>query len=402
MASRSKEVNLFGVIERLADGDVARTAVRLEQDRCLHGRARLSDCSACLELCPSGAIHSGRPPSLAEVACVRCRACLPACPAGAYQAADEVTPLLQAAAQQPGTTLELICSFHPAPEMGAAEIDTAVRIEGCLAGLGNGALVALAALGLRQVVLRTEACGGCPLGALHSVISRQVEQVRQLLVAWELAAVVRCGNAASDPELVQRRLRRSGSVTYSRRKLFRLGAEAESELPLPPWLAVALSEEQSSPPSANHRLLLAALDHLNRSWPQAPPSLAGLGLGSLTVAADPCTACGTCARICPTAALTFEERDNRFRLTLAARQCIACGLCAQVCTPHAIELNTAPAYYQLFNELGPLVLAAGALSRCQRCNGFFAARPDRHLCGICALRPDSPFTSPLPPGRGDE
>jgi energy-converting hydrogenase A subunit P len=393
-------VNLFGIIEGLA-ADPEHTGVRLEQDRCLHGRARLAECTACLELCPARAIDAGRPPSLDRAVCVRCRACLPACPAGAYQAADALTPLLQVAAQQPGTTLELICSFHPAPETGAAEIDTAVRVEGCLAGLGNGVLVALAALGLRQVVLRTEACGGCPLGELHSVIGRQVEQARHLLVAWELAGVVRCGDAASDQEPVQRRLRRSGSVTYSRRRLFRLGAEAESELPLPSWLAAALTGEQSSPPSANHRLLLAALDHLNRRWPQAPPSLAGLGLGSLTMADDQCTACGTCARICPTAALAFEEKDSRFRLTLAGRHCIACGLCVQVCTPRAMELNTSPSYYQLFNELGPLVLAAGALSRCHRCNGFFAARPDQHLCGICALRHESPVTSRLPPGRRD-
>jgi formate hydrogenlyase subunit 6/NADH:ubiquinone oxidoreductase subunit I len=405
-------VNLLGIIEKLAADDPERTGVRLQQDCCLHARARLSGCTACLDICPTAAIQGEvpaegdgpaqspravRPPFLNEVACVRCRACLPLCPTGAYRAADQLADVLQIASLHTGTGLELLCSFHPEPSTGPAQPGVAVQVRGCLAGLGNGLLLSLAVLAGGPITLRTETCTECPLTGLHDTILGQVEQTRQLLNTWQLAGLIGCTGSHPAENGVARPLHQLGTRTYSRRKLF--GFAANNETSLPPWLAAALAGEPSNQPATNQRLLMASLEQLNRCWPQSPPSLAGLGLASLHVDEEACTACGTCARICPTAALQFEANENRFRLTLSAQQCIACELCARVCTPGAIKVETAPSYYQLFNELGPLVMVEGVLDRCRRCNGPYAARPGHSLCALCSIRRDNPFASSRPSTR---
>jgi ferredoxin len=412
-------VNLLGIIEKLAADDPERTGVKLQPDRCLHGRARLSGCTACLDVCPTAAIQSERPidgdrppradlppaqgsrvrrpPSLNEAACVRCRACLPACPTGAYRAIDQLATVLQAASDRPGAGLELLCSYHPEPASGPAHLGVAVQVRGCLAGLGNGLLLALAVLAPGAIVLRTEACADCPLTGLHGAILRHVEQARQLLHPWNQADLFSCTCNSPAETMVSRPLHQAGARTYSRRNLF--APAADNEMPLPPWLAAALAEGDGSQRPANQRLLVAALERLNQRWPQTPPSLAGLGLASLYVDEDACTACGTCARICPTAALQFEQKQNAFRLTVSAQQCIACELCARVCAPGAIKVETAPSYYYLFNELGPLVMAEGVLDQCQKCGGSYAARPEQSLCTVCSIRRDHPFAPSWPPAR---
>jgi len=53
-----------------------------------------------------------------------------------------------------------------------------------------------------------------------------------------------------------------------------------------------------------------------------------------------CTACGACAAVCPTAAVTMQENPAGFMVAcVAADQCISCGLCRKVCP--SIPENTA-------------------------------------------------------------
>ena len=65
---------------------------------------------------------------------------------------------------------------------------TGIRVRGCLAGLGVGTYLALAAMGLERIILRLDACEDCPWVSLQKVIQTQVElRPVKLLARWEKA-----------------------------------------------------------------------------------------------------------------------------------------------------------------------------------------------------------------------
>jgi len=52
---------------------------------------------------------------------------------------------------------------------------------------------------------------------------------------------------------------------------------------------------------------------------------------------EKCTHCGACITICPTDALTIEDR-NKMLVSFIENKCIACGLCITACPYRAMEL----------------------------------------------------------------
>lgn len=388
-------MNLLALIEQLAEAAASPAGVSLDAERCLHSRDKLSGCEACFTLCPTGAIEPGKPPTLNQEACIQCRACLPVCPAQAYQSADEIIPLLKQAMRIKGKRLELVCGPHPDEQMGLPDVSAAFLTRGCLAGLGAGAYLALLALGYDQIILRTDACADCPLGALHSKIEEQATAVQNLLHTWPQSGSLHITGPLNRASLVRRAIRLADTPPLSRRELFRLNKEQSSTTPA--WLEEG---EGGARPGANHRFITAALANLGRPDPAHPELvLDGLGLATIAVAADTCTACGVCARACPTNALHFiEEEPGVFRLSFAAPNCIGCELCAHVCLPEAITVDHAPSWQQLFATELPVTLLAGQLVSCERCSSRFFAREGQRYCAICELRRQDPFAFRLPPG----
>jgi ferredoxin len=391
-------MNLLALIEGLAAGDSVPTGVTLEAARCLHSWDKAAACTACFDICPVAAIRPDKPPLLDSERCIRCRACLPGCPVAAYQAADELAPLFKQAARLPGGRLELICGPHPYAELGPAGMTTAVLTRGCLAGLGSGAYLALAALGPSQLHLRTDACADCPLGSLQSEIEAQVAKAQQLLDHWPDTAVIHCTGELNKAQLISRPARPANRPALSRRELF--GLEAQQTRSLPHWLNEADETPDRKRPAPNHRLITAALAYLGQPDTEKPlPILDGLGLATITVAADKCTACGVCARACPTGALHFDEETEAdgFRLSLSVPDCVGCGLCDHVCLPEAIVVEPHLAWDQLFAGEKTRTLVAGPLAACERCSTKFWSKAGEPYCPICELRRQNPFASIVPP-----
>jgi ferredoxin len=64
---------------------------------------------------------------------------------------------------------------------------------------------------------------------------------------------------------------------------------------------------------------------------------------NIEVSPEKCTSCGTCARLCPTRAITVE---NDQPADINRELCVGCGSCASVCPADAITLE---------RELGPVI-----------------------------------------------
>lgn len=386
-------MNLASVAERVAALD--RATVTLDRQRCLHTLDRFSACQACLGICPAGAIRPGQPPVLDAQACQSCLACLPVCPTGAFGADDAVPALLECAARVEAPTLELVCQRHPRAAYGLSADGAAIRVRGCLAGLGVGALLALAALEVEQVVLRAEACGQCAWSSLAGQLAENVARAQQLLAPWGRPQRLRLV-AAAGTELVPRRVVEADNPPLSRRDLFRLAARRGQVV-----MARAMNETGTThgprPARERQRVLNALAALPARAAPAAADYPAGGGYALVTVSAA-CSACGACPRACPTGALRWECPDPAaYRLIFEPRLCNGCEACCHVCAAEAITVQAEPSFEAVYGVPAARVLSEGGLMRCQRCGAGTAVRPGKHLCPTCEFRSQNPFGArPLP------
>lgn len=122
------------------------------------------------------------------------------------------------------------------------------------------------------------------------------------------------------------------------------------------------------------------------------------GLCLLQVA-DSCTACGACARICPTGALEIAIDDEAFRLTVSPTACTGCAMCLHVCGPGALTRDASPTYTDIFESPGMHVLREGPVVRCLRCRVPFPAAAGSEYCAVCDFRRENPFGAFETPGR---
>jgi ferredoxin len=387
-------MNWLSTAERLAA--IYRSAVRYDPQACLCSRNRAAGCEACLGLCPSEAIQPGKPPALDPARCERCLACLPACPYAAYSADDSVLPLLTSAARIESPSLELVCERHPAPEQGFPD-GAAVRVRGCLAGLGAGALLALVSLGFERVRLRTDACPDCSWSGPAARLLDQVRLAGAVLEAYARAGALQAVEAAG--ELAVRPLWDAHNPPLSRRDLFRM---ASRQGQIAAARALVQESEAGQPHLGRERWRLnQAVSRLSAAAAPLDVSLAGLGFALLAVS-PACTACGVCGRACPTTALELREeaglreQAKQFELVFNPALCTGCGLCRETCAPGVLALDPDPSFLQVFG--GEITLRSGVLVSCERCGARIAARQDSQLCPLCEFRRKNPFGSRLPPG----
>lgn len=380
-------MNLLSLVEKLGQ-DEAAVIPAVDAKRCLHYVDRLNPCTACADLCPAGAITLAEPdkmPNLDPEACQHCLACLPACPTGVYSAEDAVPDLVRCAGRLHYSVLEVACIHHPDIERGPGE--AAVRVQGCLAGVGSGAYLALAARGVPSVVVRTDVCGQCPWGTLEANVSVQVARAEAILNLWDNPMVI---TVAGDKEATwqERPIYRAESPPFTRRALAQMAREEEGERII------------SGKNPFHERLRsvhgVQALPPLEEGvLERALPAEAGF---AMVYVGDACSACGTCERACPTGAIEVDVTDDWFRLTFAPQACLACDMCARLCPEEAITIEHAPMVTSIFGEAKLFLLYEGEARRCLRCNAPFAPRKaGDQYCEICDFRRQNRFGTKPPP-----
>ncbi|MBU2611429.1 MAG: 4Fe-4S dicluster domain-containing protein [Chloroflexi bacterium] len=385
-------MSLFSAAERFAALD--RSTITLDTSRCLHSQDKYSTCTACFGLCPVDAIAAGKPPALDDEKCQTCLACLTVCPVGAYAADDAVVSLLNAVTHLEGGALELLCERNSQAAQGFSEASTGIRVRGCLAGLGSGAYLALAAFGLERILVRTDACSACEWGTLPRQVQVQVRQAKQLLEAWGKAETLDCVSELDSP--LERPLWEATNPPLSRRDMFRMLAQQGKVA-----MARAIENEQTKPghrPCRDRLRMLGAIGHLPAPQSGFNGSLIDMDFAWVSVS-EACTACAVCARACPTNALQFEKNENETAYTLkfSARNCVGCEMCVHVCAPSALAMDRTPTFAQIFSE-EIITLQEGGLVKCKRCGALTAAQPGVNLCPLCEYRRTHPFGSMLPPG----
>jgi ferredoxin len=223
---------------------------------------------------------------------------------------------------------------------------------------------------------------------LQIKIDEQASRANGFMAAWGKTDLVRVVTELKDG--VERPLWEAASPPVSRRDLFRVMARQGSTMMARAMESAAAATEKG--PGRDRQRMIGAVQHLPAWQSPAQADLKGLRFAGAIVA-DTCTACGACAKACPTGALEFTKADDggSYILKFNARKCIDCGFCTRVCMPKAIQ--KAPADFSSVFASESVTLREGKLVRCANCGAPVAERPDTKLCPICQVRSKNPFGS---------
>lgn len=330
---------LLEIARRLREGYDKPRYFRLDEDLCAHARQGVAGCSACLQACPAGAISAGKQSVAVEPhLCQGCGTCALVCPSGAVRhvqpgTAAELRRLAGLMADRPETAGIWIVKTGRKTEAPADWLAFPVAEP---ASLGVEFWLAALALGGRRVAIAT---AGLP-ASTRAALAQQS--------AWATALLAGLGHPQA------------------------LGlADSADELkglaPMPDLPPVELPE------GADKRVLLLAVVEALLAPVQAPVEIAlpDGPLGTVAVAAEKCTLCAVCARLCPTGALHLPGSTTQ--LAFREDQCVQCGLCVNGCPEKAVSLSP-----RLLTAKGgrqtPRVVAQAEMFACAGCGAPFATR----------------------------
>ena len=373
-------------------------AVTLDPERCLNAHHRGAGCTLCADSCPlegTIAVIDGTP-VLDERACQQCGLCLHLCPTGCFaQAEPRLDGLKWTLSNLPAGRVDLLCPHHPSPERGPSS--QAVQTGRCLAALSPATLLEMAAGG-REVELDDTPCSGCRLGGIH----RHLEQAVTESGAWgrllQGSAQVSLRSWQAELEQVEERpVHDAGRPLLSRRDLFSAAKEmlpqgtgarhaaAGNDPGQPDRAASSTASPLRALPPQRARLLTVLRSSRSSSPDPARPSAesatqsqSGLPMAEVIIDPDRCSACGLCARTCPTSAIGFDVDQNRFQLTFHPNRCLGlrCNLCRQACPEVAVSTKPASVDPEWLTEASSR-LADGNLIPCRTCGAPVAAGPKR-------------------------
>lgn len=394
--------------------------------RCLNLRHRARNCRICAEGCPVSAISipqadSGdvAPVILNQDTCVRCGLCLNACPTGVFvQAEPPESKLPQAAASLPSQTIELACPRKEPLDLSQVPEASVVQTPRCLAALSVPTLLELAATG-KTLWLNDSICHNCPIGEAHEAIEETIETANRWLQTTGHPPAIRSYLTAADEladEATTRPAVHGGRSVMSRRGFFRSltrfsgQAAAGAVSRASGGMSLSTSTElhslrQGSAEAGGHHLshhipaqrqqLAYALNRLSTD-PSVHVPTPGLPIADVIIT-EACTACGLCAKFCPTQALSFVSDDEYYVLNFSAALCLGndCRLCIIGCPADAVRFGQQVIVDELLStQLRPV--KAGRLAPCDQCGALTDARTEvddtveAPLCHVCRTRPSHP------------
>ncbi|MGB8644352.1 MAG: 4Fe-4S binding protein [Anaerolineae bacterium] len=354
--------------------------LQVHRDACLNRRHRDSHCELCLP-CPVHAIRLNNGlPELDAPRCVECGLCISICPTDVYRSTRMSDPAVIELGKR-WDQVEFACQRRADVETTRTPAQGLARLP-CLARLSPELLVALAAEHA-QVWLDDSLCGACPIGAAHASIIRTVHAAQELLGAWTSAGKLHLhteseGKLSDLPHPFPNE--RHTGEPLSRRAFLSLltlnvGRAAASVA------TGALPIDSLPEPDTQTRVSTLQRAVTRLGAPQADAQ--GTRLVTLEID-DRCTACGLCAKICPTSAIEFKTQGDHFALAFRPAQCLGleCRLCDRICAPEAITLL--PGVRREALSVGHReAVHEGALAICVKCHLPFAANGADTLCAIC-------------------
>jgi ferredoxin len=337
--------------------------IDFKADLCAHSRSKITGCTRCLDLCPTGAITpAGDHVAISAEICAGCGACAAACPTGAANYAIPTADALLSKLRI------LVSTYRDAGGKNAVVLfhDT---------HHGQGLIDALARFG-----------DGLPA----NVLPVEVQEITQIGVE-AIAAIMAYGGVAVR-FLTKAKPKHSidglhATVTLANQLIggqgFGLAPARTIETDDPDALLAALkaivigqpAKKPSSflPIGGKRDILIMALREMHAVAPEPVDIIAlekGAPFGRVNVNTDGCTLCLSCVSACPVSAL--GDNPDKPMLTFDESLCVQCGLCASTCPEKVITLEPR-ANFKAF-DAAPVVLKTEEPAHCTDCGKAFGVK----------------------------
>ncbi len=345
--------------------------IKLNPSRCVRYFSKFSECDRCESICPTEAVavQSGAV-SFYQDRCVECGGCVGVCP----------TEAIELSGFDP---LEFVFSFLKEEKETISCKDNFL----CLAGLNVEYLVALRVA--KRVVLDVGHCAECDIAhRCLPQIESNVAEANYILEAMEQEGVEVAKLSLSQEEMPKRR---DFFNIFTLKGAARIKGEFEEEIksledPTIALDAAAAQAIRNKEIPNKRKFLFTILKKMDR--PEAYRYLENehLSFTSDKEIDDSCDNCSICYRICPTEALSSDQKQSK--IYFDPLLCVRCHLCHDVCEKDSIKLSK---YFDTkeFFEPKQKILAQFKVIRCEDCGAWFSYFGGERLCPRCAAEEDA-------------
>ena len=306
---------------------------------CQRVRFRKSNCQRCLEFCPENAI-SLNPGPIINSGCTDCGLCLNVCPTEVFRHEFHTDRYLlnQAIAifgkdrhQLQAKKKELVFHCHRAEKRHSNSLGLQ-----CLGRITANIILGGALAGFDEAVLTKGICSQCRFQKGEKLLTNSIAVCRVLL---ESAGLGRFAISIKEKE-------KDKEAPLDRRELFSIISHKvkEKAASFLYHQEKAIREKLArSPENETGKRLSPERDSLRKLLKQNRPENTMVvkynpkfPWGKIKIEQDKCSACGTCAALCPMGAISKNMKNDCQLLYFNSSLCTNCSLCRAACPENAI------------------------------------------------------------------
>lgn len=340
---------------------------------CVRATSKFSECTKCVEICPVSTIElTNNIPSFTPSACITCGGCVGSCPTEAFSLSGF-------------SAIEFFFKFL---EEESNELVCQKDLYGCLTTLSVEHLVSMALSSEEPVIMDVDACAcGGDSSNLQDQLRLNIEEANFILSAFSEKEIL-IKNAES---IV---VKKEEEVTQaSRRSLFSLKGAIKSKQEFDEAVDADelkefginlddISKIKNKVIPDKRKLLFSVLKRLEKPASYEIIPTEEISFTSQKFVDDSCTNCQICYRICPTGALSSNQKFSL--INFDSMLCVKCHLCHDVCEPNAIQLQPGYEIKELF-EPKQRTLATFDIQRCDECGNYFTYMGGEKQCFRCKI-----------------
>ena len=324
--------------------------VVIQEDRCVRLKHKRSTCKTCVTNCPTGAIQVGNVRGHIHIdrqKCIACGICTNVCNTEVFSLnifSDRDLLDRSKMVIQTQNKLEIKCK-----KAQWASPNSVVEIN-CLGLVNPVHILAFAAYGAEAVHFRHADCKDCEAKCGDETIARAIDTAESMLNAFCIneEILITSGDYSAAFSV-------SGEEKgMSRREFFRVFTQQPQNTKTNNFIPLQDIEQKPirRPLDFTHKflpqkriLLLAVLQALGKADENLLDTSTNPILTDLDIELEKCGICGSCARFCPTGALSvqevFDTRGKRLEGTLHFDPaiCVKCDLCLASCFTQALNYS---------------------------------------------------------------
>jgi len=340
---------------------------------CVRATSKFSECTKCVEICPVDTIEIVENiPAFTPSACTTCGGCVGVCPTESFSLSGF-------------SSIEFFFKFL---EEQSNELSCQKDLYSCLTVLSVEHLISMALASEKPVVMDVDACScGGESPKLQEKLRANIEEANFVMSAFsdkEILIKSLAGAALEEEE---------DESVMSRRSLFSLKGVVKSKQEFDEAVdadelkafgidLTDISKIKDKVIPDKRKLLFSILKRLEKPENYEVFATEDINFTSQKFVDDSCTNCQICYRICPTGALSS---NNKFSLiNFDAMLCVKCHLCHDVCEPDAIQLQAGFEIKEFF-EPKQRTLATFDIQRCNECGNYFTYTGGEKMCLRCQV-----------------